>query len=114
MQYFTSDIEILIIIMALSWLVSFVSQFAIMRWAIQQQKPMVESDEKERITVSSAYGLGAIPGVLAFLVLGSIVPVTNGPVIFSASFTLVSIWILLLIVIGTLGGHIAIRINKTS
>jgi hypothetical protein len=113
MQYFTSDMVVLITIMALSWLVSFISQYAIMRLAVRMKKQLIEKGENEKFTVFSTYGLGAFPGIIVFLILGSIITVAGEPVLFSADLLLISIWILLLIVIGTLGGHIVIRRNQT-
>jgi prolipoprotein diacylglyceryltransferase len=100
--------------MAVSWIVSFVSQYAIMRLALRNSETWDKHAGSGRSLVYSAYGLGAYPGVIVFLVLGLIIPGTDGPVIYRSDLFLICVWIILLIVIGAAGGHIAIRKHQTT
>ena len=99
-------------VMISSWLVSFISQYLIIG-RVMEKTPWNEKTQEEKKKILSGYGLGAFPGVIIFLVLGSLIIVTEEPVLLTLNLPLFLTWILLLIVVGALGGHLAIQTNQT-
>lgn len=112
MQLFTSATLLLIISMIISWFLAFISQYLVM-WFIIRNQSWTQLDEKERSIVMQGYGLGVFPGILFFLIFGLVITENEEPLLYSNNLVSTLVWIILLIIVGTLGGHIAIIRNQS-
>lgn len=109
MQGLTSDLTLMLAIMVISWLISLVTGYLVVRVVlVRSARPWAELTKAERSTMLGLFGSGVFTGSIAFMVLTvSIMSVES--ILAVLDFPLILVWALIVMVSTAVGGAVVVR-----